>query len=221
MKLRKNKLNKEIFVEKIIQELQKAYPESKTSLDFSNPYQLLVATILSAQSTDKIVNTVTPQLFKKYPSPQELSNGNLEEIISIIKSIGLYNNKANNLIRMAKKLVEEYNGEVPKTIKDLTSLPGVGRKTATALLANAFGITDQGITVDTHMMRVTNRLGWSKIEKKDATAIEKELLLVIPKKYWGIITHLIIDHGRGICSAKKPKCESCVIEKYCASSSLK
>ena len=208
-------------IEKIISELKKAYPDSKTSLDFKNPYQLLVATMLSAQTTDKMVNTVTPRLFRKYQDCNALSEANLDELIEIIRSIGLFNTKAKNLLAMANIVKEDFNGEIPKTIKELTSLPGVGRKTATAVLTNAFGITDQGITVDTHMMRVTKRLGWSTIEKKDANQVEKELMQVIPIQYWGIITHLIIDHGRAICSAKNPKCLDCSIEQFCPSSSKK
>ena len=213
-------MNNTKTVEQIIEKLQIAYPSSKTSLDFRNPYELLVATMLSAQSTDKVVNTVTPSLFKKYPSITELNKANIENLVDIIKTVGLYNNKAKNLLSMANKVEKEFNGEVPNTIKELTGLPGVGRKTATAVLANAFGITDQGITVDTHMMRVCRRLEWTTIEKNDATRIEKELMNVIPQKHWGIITHLIIDHGRVICSAKKPKCEKCVIEELCPSSLL-
>ena len=197
-----------------------AYPESKTSLDFKNPFQLLVATSLSAQSTDIMVNTVTPQLFQKYPTSVELAKADFDDVISIIKPVGLFNNKAKNIIKMSETLVKEFNSQVPDTIKSLTSLPGVGRKTATAVLTNAFGITDQGITVDTHMMRVTKRLGWTNVEK-NANKIEKDLMQVIPQKYWGIITHLIIDHGRAICSAKNPKCSNCIVEEFCPSSLLK
>ncbi len=221
MKLLLYRLNQQNNVEEIISILQRAYPGSKTSLDFVNPYQLLVATILSAQTTDKVVNTVTPALFDKYPSCFELSHAHLDDITEIIKRVGLFNNKAKNLLAMANKVVNEFNGDVPQTIKSLTSLSGVGRKTATAVLANAFNITDQGITVDTHMMRVCYRLGWSTIDTKNADKVEKELMLIIPKKYWGIITHLIIDHGRAICSAKNPNCSQCVIEKFCPSSRLK
>lgn len=214
-------MNKVNSIDSIIRELQTAYPDSKTSLDFENPYQLLVSTMLSAQTTDKAVNNVTPALFSKYPSCKELSNASLDDIVVMIKSIGLYNNKAKNLLVLAKKIETDFNGDIPHTIKELTSLPGVGRKTATVVLTNAFGITDQGITVDTHMMRVTKRLGWATSEKNNATKIEKELMTVIPQKYWGIITHLIIDHGRAICSAKNPKCSKCVIENYCPSSTIK
>ena len=181
----------------------------------------MVATILSAQSTDKAVNKVTPILFQKYPDAHALSNAKQEELIDIIKTIGLYNNKSKNLIAMAQSLVELYNGEVPYNIKNLLKLSGVGRKTATAVLGNAFGIIDQGITVDTHMMRITRKLGWHQVEKNNATKIERELMQVIPAQYWAKITHLIIDHGRAICSAKKPKCDQCVIESYCPSSELK
>ena len=213
-------MNQTNYVEQIVEKLRIAYPESKTSLDFKNPFQLLVSTILSAQSTDKIVNTVTPQLFQKYPSCEELSKADIDDVITLIKPVGLFNNKAKSLIKMSETLVKEFNSQVPNNIKNLKSLPGVGRKTATAVLTNAFGITDQGITVDTHMMRVTKRLGWTNIEK-NADKIEKDLMQVIPQKYWGIITHLIIDHGRVICSAKKPKCSYCIIEQFCPSSLLK
>lgn len=214
-------MNQQTLVESIISILQKAYPDSKTSLDFKNPYQLLVATMLSAQTTDKVVNTVTPTLFSKFPSCFELAQASVEDIAEIIKKVGLFNNKAKNLLAMANKIVNDFNGEVPHTIKALISLPGVGRKTATAVLTNAFNITDQGITVDTHMMRVCFRLGWTTIDTKKADKVEKELMNVIPQNHWGIITHLIIDHGRAICSAKNPKCAKCVIEKYCPSSNLK
>ena len=214
-------MNQQAAIEKIIQKLQKAYPDSKTSLDFENPYQLLVATMLSAQTTDKVVNTVTPALFKKYPSCRELNQANIEDLIELIKKIGLFNNKAKNLLGMANKVVNEFDGEIPNTIKLLTSLPGVGRKTATAVLTNAFNITDQGITVDTHMIRITYRLGWSTVENKNAEKVEKQLMVVIPQKYWGIITHLIIDHGRAICKAKNSKCSKCIIEEFCPSSNLR
>ena len=212
-------MNETNFVEQVVEKLLIAYPESRTSLDFKNPFQLLVATSLSAQSTDKMVNTVTPQLFQKYPTSEELAKADIDDVISIIKPVGLFNNKAKNIIKMSEKLGIEFNNQVPNNIKSLTSLPGVGRKTATAVLTNAFGITDQGITVDIHMMRVTKRLGWTNVEK-NATKIEKDLMQVIPQKYWGIITHLIIDHGRSICSAKNPNCSNCIIEQYCPSSLL-
>ena len=209
-------------VDLIIKALENEYPDSKTSLDFKNPFQLLVATILSAQSTDKAVNKITPDLFKKYPDAISMAKINdTEELIPLIKTIGLYNNKSKNLIAMAKSLVELYDGKVPNSLKDLLKLRGVGRKTATAVLANAFGIIDQGITVDTHMMRITKRLGWTNEEKNNALKIERDLMQIIPPQYWGKITHLVIDHGRAICSAKKPKCDKCVIENYCKSSLLK
>ena len=214
-------MNQQHNIEEIILALKMTYPDSKTSLDFDNPFQLLIATSLSAQSTDKVVNKVTPKLFSKYPNSLALSEASLDEIIEIIKPVGLYNNKARNLLNMANTLVSKYDGKIPSTIKELTSLPGVGRKTATAVLTNAFGISDQGITVDTHMMRVTRRLGWSTVDKNDAIKIEKELMKVIPIDYWGEITHLVIDHGRAVCSAKNPKCSQCVIEKFCPSSLLK
>lgn len=208
-------------ISKILDLLSEAYPKSRTSLNYKNPFQLLVATMLSAQSTDKAVNKITPVLFKKYQTPESMANTRIEELIEQIRSIGLYNTKAKNLIAMAKEITDKYKGKVPRTIKDLTALPGVGRKTATAVLINAFGITDQGITVDTHMMRITRKLGWTTIEKNNALKIEQELMKIIPQDRWATVTHLIIDHGRTVCRAKKPLCDKCIIERYCPSSELK
>ncbi len=206
-------------VVEVIETLKKAYPNSKVSLDFENPYQLLVATILSAQTTDKAVNKVTPRLFEKYPSIEKLAKAEVDDVAEIIKTLGFYRTKAKNLVRMANKVMKEFNGEIPQTMKGLTSLPGVGRKTANVVLGNAFGIPNSGITVDTHVKRIANRIGWT--ENQNPEKIEKDLMKIIPVNYWVAFTPLIIDHGRAICRARNPKCEICPIEDYCPSSVLK
>ncbi|MCY3410385.1 MAG: endonuclease III [Candidatus Heimdallarchaeota archaeon] len=198
-------------INKIIQQLLNEYPETKVSLDYSNPFELLTATILSAQTTDKAVNQVLPNLFGKYPSPAEMSQAKPEEIVPVIKTIGLYNNKAKSLVSMSKSLIEKYNGEVPKTMKELTSLAGVGRKTANVVLGNAFNVV-VGITVDTHVIRLSNRMGF--VEGKNAVKIERELMKIVDKKYWVKLTTVFIDHGRKICK-KNPMCNECVVEKLC------
>lgn len=208
-------------IETIINILDKEYPESKISLKYKNPFELLIATVLSAQSTDKAVNKITPKLFEMFPDPISLSKVNdLNALIEINRPVGLYNNKSKNLVTMAKSLAENYEGRVPENLPDLLKLDGVGRKTATAVLNNAFNIIE-GITVDTHMMRITRKLGWTTVENNNALKIERELMSVIPKSYWKNITHLIIDHGRAICSSKKPQCNKCIIEEYCPSSDKK
>ncbi len=206
-------------VSEVIKRLREEYPESKTSLDFEDPYQLLVGTMLSAQTTDKAVNKATPKLFADYPTILSLADAEPEDIVPYIKSIGLYNNKAKNLVKMARMVKDEYNGEIPQTMKDLTRLPGVGRKTANVVLGNAFGIPDSGITIDTHMIRVMNLLGWA--EGKNAVKIERDLMKVIPVDDWVDITHLIIDHGRAVCKAGRPQCDRCVLSDLCPSCQVK
>lgn len=204
----------------IIQTLQLEYPNSKCTLNFASPYELLVATMLSAQSTDAAVNKISPKLYLKYKNPHELAKADADELIEIIRPLGLYNNKSINLIKMATSLVTLHQGRVPKSMKELVKLAGVGRKTANVVLGNAFGIPDSGITIDTHMIRIMNRLGWVK-DDKNANRIEKTLMKVIPVEFWVDITHLIIDHGRSICISKNPNCQSCVLEEFCPSSMLK
>lgn len=208
------------LVTAVIQLLRQSYPKSKTSLDFCNPFELLVATILSAQTTDKKVNQITPPLFKLYPDAFTLAKANKDDLVEIIRPLGLYNNKATSLLKMASSLVERFHGEVPRSLQELTKLGGVGRKTATAVLGNAFGIT-AGITVDTHVMRLSQRLGWVKTDKRNAQKIERELMEIVPKEDWVDLTHLLIDHGRAICTARSPKCDQCVVEKLCPSSQLR
>ena len=204
----------------VIHALQIEYPDSRCTLDFTNPYELLIATMLSAQTTDAGVNKISPKLFEHYPSIKKLANADQNTLIDIIRPLGLYNNKSKSLMKMANSVMEFHRGEIPKTMKQLVKLDGVGRKTANVVLGNAFGIPDSGITIDTHMIRLMNRLGWIQTDK-NANRIERSLMKIIPVEYWVDITHLIIDHGRKICSPKNPNCKLCVIELNCPSSTLK
>ncbi|MHA2250597.1 MAG: endonuclease III [Candidatus Kariarchaeaceae archaeon] len=199
---------------KIIKELHLEYPNSKCSLNFQNPYELLVGTILSAQTTDKQVNKILPDLLKKYPNAKAMSQAGIEEIKPYIRSLGLYNNKAKSLVNMSRKLVNDFQGEVPATMDDLVKLPGVGRKTSNVVLGNAFGIPDSGITVDTHVIRLSQRLKLTQYTTADK--IEKHLMKIIPVAEWVDITHLMIDHGRAICG-RKPKCDECCLIDFCPS----
>lgn len=203
-------------VRKIIQILRKLYPNARTHLNFSNPLELLVATILAAQCTDERVNKVTEDLFKKYRTAQDYANADLKTLELEIKPTGFYRNKAKAIKRCCQVLVEKYEGRVPDTIEELTKLPGVGRKTANAVLANAFG--KQGIIVDTHLKRVTARLGLVKSQNPDK--IEFELMEIVPKNKRTLFSHLIGEHGRYVCEARKPKCSICKINKLCPSAKV-
>lgn len=205
-------MNDKKRMEKIVDLLIEGYPDTRVSLDYSNPFELLVATILSAQTTDKAVNKILPHLFKKFPDAQTMSEARVDEIIPLIKTIGLYNNKAKSLSKMSISLVENFGGNVPNTMKELTSLAGVGRKTANVVLGNAFGIDDSGITVDTHVSRLSNR--WGFVDSKNAVIIERILMKLVPANHWVKFTTLAIDHGRAVCKTK-PLCENCIIEKLC------
>lgn len=202
-------------MEKITDLLMLEYPNSKPSLDFSNAFELLVATILSAQTTDKAVNKILPNLFKSYPDAKSMAKATPEDIIPFIKTLGLFNNKAKSLSNMAKSLVDQHDGIVPSTMKELVKLAGVGRKTANVVLGNAFGIPDSGITVDTHVTRLCIR--WGYVQTKNALKIEKELMKVVPTDRWVKFTTMVIDHGRKICK-REPLCEQCVLRDYCPSS---
>ncbi|MCZ7380651.1 MAG: endonuclease III [Candidatus Methanoperedens sp.] len=194
--------------------LKKEYPDVKIALDFSNPLELLVATILSAQSTDKQINKVTQTLFKKYRTPQDYVNTPQEELEKDIYSSGFYKNKAKNIKKLCRILVENFNSKVPDTMEDLITLPGVARKTANIVLSGAFGKIE-GIAVDTHVKRLSFRLGLTT--NTDPEKIEKDLMKIIPKNDWDIFALLLIQHGRQVCEAKKPKCEICVLNKLCPS----
>jgi endonuclease-3 len=205
-------------VRTIIQRLKRAYPDAKCSLNHTNPFELLVATILSAQCTDERVNIVTADLFRKYRKPEDYLSVAPRELEKDIQSTGFFRNKTKSIQGTAKMLTERYGGEVPKTMAELLELPGVARKTANVVLGNAFGIKS-GIVVDTHVARLSHRLGLTK--EKDPEKIERALVEIVPHKDWVIFSHLLIAHGRNTCKARNPACAECVVEKPCPSSSLK
>ncbi len=199
---------------KIIELLEKRYPNAKTALNFTNPLEILIATMLSAQTTDVTVNTVTQNLFKKYRTPEDYATANMKELEQDIHSTGFYHNKAKNLKNCCKLLVEKFHSQVPKTMDELLELPGVARKTANIVLYNAYGKV-VGIAVDTHVRRLSERLGLT--EQKDQDKIEQDLMQLTPKDKWMELTDLLIFHGRQVCMAKKPKCDVCVLNKICPS----
>jgi endonuclease III len=201
----------------VIRRLKKEYPELKTVLNFKNPFELLVATILSAQTTDTLVNRVTENLFKKYKSVKDYADASLEIFQKDLSSINFYKTKAKNIQGSAKMVVERFNSKVPKQMEELTSLPGVARKTANIILSNAYGI-NEGIAVDTHVRRLAYRLGLTKNE--DPVKIEKDLMLLTPKQEWGNLSHLLIFHGRKVCQAKKPKHQECILYDICPSRNI-
>lgn len=196
----------------IIKRLKKEYPDAHCALNHTNAFELLVATILSAQCTDERVNIVTATLFRKYRTPQDYLKFEAEELANDIKSINFFNNKTKSIRGAAQKIVENFGGEVPKTMDELLTLNGVARKTANVVLGNAFGIAS-GVVVDTHVARLSNRLGLT--EEKMPEKIEKDLSELVPKKHWVMFPHWLITHGRAICNARKPKCEECVLVDIC------
>ena len=199
---------------KIIKILEQEYPEAKTSLNYRNALEILVATILSAQCTDKRVNIVTKSLFKKYKTAQDYANADITELEQDIRSTGFYRNKAKNIKKSGWMIIEKYEGKVPDTMDELIKLPGVARKTANIVLSNAYGkIT--GIAVDTHVRRISKRLGLSQNTNPDK--IEQDLMQIVPKDYWKRITNLIIFHGRKVCTARKAKCNICNLNQLCPS----
>ena len=210
-------MNRKELMTEIINRLKKEYLVLKPALNFESPFELLAATILSAQTTDIQVNKVTETLFRKYKSVKDFSNADPTVLERDVSSVNFYRNKARNIQNAAKLIIGQYNGEVPRTMDDLTSLPGVARKTANIVLYNAFGITE-GIAVDTHVMRLAQRLGLTKYG--EPVKIEKDLMEIVPKKEWGNITHLLIFHGRKICPAKKPLHEKCVLFDICPSRNI-
>jgi endonuclease-3 len=200
-------------IAKILPILKRLYPQAKCSLDHRNPLELLVATILSAQSTDERVNIVTTDLFKKYRTAKDYADAPQEQLERDIHSTGFFRNKAKSLRGMGQAIVERFGGKVPRTMEDLTSLPGVGRKTANVVLGNAFG-QNVGIVVDTHVTRVAKRLGLTR-HAVDAVKIEQDLVKIIPQPDWTLFSHLLIFHGRQICQARKPKCPQCPLLSNC------
>jgi endonuclease-3 len=200
--------------EETIERLKSEYPGAKTALDWKNPLELLVATILSAQTTDVRVNAVTPTLFAKYPTAADYAAADPTELEEDIRPTGFFRNKAKSLRGMARALVDDHGGEVPRTMEDLVALPGVGRKTANVVLGNAFSI-DEGVVVDTHVRRLSNRLGFTT--HNDPEKIERDLMQTVPKADWTVFSHLLILHGRSVCKARKPACEDCVVNDLCPS----
>jgi endonuclease III len=198
----------------VIVRLKAEYPDARTELDWSNPLELLVATILSAQTTDVQVNRVTESLFSKYRTAEDYADSTPDELEEDIRPTGFYRNKARSLRGMASALVEEHGGEVPRTMSELAALPGVGRKTANVVLGNAFGV-NEGIVVDTHVRRVSGRLGLT--ESSDPVKIEQELMRSVPEGDWTIFSHLLILHGRRTCKARKPDCPNCILNDICPS----
>jgi endonuclease III len=194
--------------------LKAEYPDARTELDWSNPLELLVATILSAQTTDVQVNRVTESLFSKYRTAEDYADSTPDELEEGIRPTGFYRNKARSLRGMASALVEEHAGEVPRTMSELVALPGVGRKTANVVLGNAFG-TNEGIVVDTHVRRVSSRLGLT--ERQDPVKIEQDLMEVVPEEDRTIFSHLLILHGRRTCKARRPDCPNCILNDICPS----
>jgi endonuclease-3 len=191
------------------------YPDAKCALDHHNPFELIVATILSAQCTDARVNMVTPALFAKYPDARSMAVADPDVLQEMIKSTGFFRNKTKSLLGMANAVVEKHGGEIPRSMGELVALPGVGRKTANVVLGNAFRI-DEGIVVDTHVSRLSNRLALTR--QTDPVKIEQDLMALYPKHQWTMLAHLLISHGREVCDAKRPECERCVVNTLCPSS---
>jgi len=193
------------FVAKVLAFFDQYYPEARCSLDFETPFQLLVATILSAQCTDARVNQTVPGLFQRYPSPQAMAQADPAELEALIKPCGFYHNKAKSILGASARIVNEYGGEVPEVLEELVKLPGVGRKTANVVLGNAFGVP--GLTVDTHLGRVSRRLGLSAAQ--DPEKVEADLAAIIPQPRWTLFSHQAIYHGRALCLARNPRCDRC------------
>ena len=200
--------------ETIYSRLMAAYPEARCALNFSSPFQLLVATILSAQSTDRTVNAVTPALFKKYGAPKQVAEAATADLEKMIHSTGFFRNKTKSIQGASRMIVEKYNGEVPQTMEELLELPGVARKTANVVLGVAFGKAD-GVVVDTHVQRISQRLDFTKETRPEK--IEQDLMKLFPREQWIHIAHLLIHHGRARCLARRPKCAECPIEDLCYS----
>jgi len=210
----KEELKKRVL--KILDLLEKEHPDARIALKFSNPLELLVATILAAQCTDERVNQVTRSLFKKYRSAEDYARADLATLEHDIKPTGFYRKKAQRLKEVCQILVEKFNSEVPRTMEDLLSLPGVARKTANIVLSNAYGV-NEGIIVDTHVLRLAKRLGLT--QSKTREKIERDLMEIVPREKWGRFADLLIFHGRRVCNARKPKCEICVLKDLCPSRS--
>lgn len=211
---RESKRRKQARTEEILERLTGEYPDANCALLHESPFELLAATILSAQCTDKRVNMVTPALFERFPTPEAMAAADLTELEELIRTTGFFRNKARSLKGLGQALTTEHSGEVPRTMKELNALPGVGRKTANVVLGNAFGI-DEGVVVDTHVQRLSGRLGLT--EQKSPEKIELDLMKLVPRTDWTLWSHLLILHGRDVCKARRPKCEQCVLLDLCPS----
>ncbi len=198
----------------IIRLLEQEYPEAKVALEHRNPFQLLIATILSAQSTDVQINKITKTLFKKYRGPEDFARAHIEEIETHIRSSGFYRNKARNIKKTCEILVRDFNSEVPRTMEDLVKLPGVARKTANIVLSGGYGVIE-GIAVDTHVKRLSQRLGLA--DSSDQNKIERELMEIVPREEWFNISNLLVFHGRAVCDARRPRHDMCVLHHLCPS----
>ena len=208
----KTKAARQERVNAILQGLDELYPDVTCALHHTSPWELLVATILSAQCTDKRVNEVTPGLFAKYPTPQDFAAARQEVLAADIHSTGFFNNKAKSIIGAANKIIHDFGGEIPRTIEELASVPGAGRKTANVVLGTVFGIAS-GVVVDTHVQRLSNRLDLTT--NQDPVKIEQDLMKIIPQSRWILFSHQMIHHGRGLCVARKPKCAECKLSPLC------
>jgi endonuclease-3 len=211
--MRESLPDKKVRAKVIYRQLSKNYPNVRCELDYKNAFQLLVATVLSAQCTDKRVNQTTPTLFKKYPNPQKLAKADLRDIQKLVKSTGFFRAKAKNIKGLSNKIMKDFDGKVPSNLEDLITLPGVGRKTANVVLGHAFGIP--GITVDTHFGRLSRRFGWSK--QNNPVKVEFEVGELIPQKEWTNLSQRMIWHGRRVCHSRKPACGACALAKLCPS----
>ena len=202
---------------RIYQLLVECYPAAHCALHHRNPYELAVATILSAQCTDERVNKVTPALFERYPEAEDLAGARRSDVEELIHSTGFFRNKAKNLIGMATAVTEKHGNELPRTMKALVALPGIGRKTANVILGNAFGL-DEGVVVDTHVKRLAGRMRFTRFP--DPIRVERDLMKLFPRENWTLLAHLLIFHGRQVCAARKPRCGECALSRLCPSSSV-
>ena len=214
---RESKAARAVRASTILDRLKREYPDARCALHHGDPYQLLVATILSAQCTDARVNMVTPAFFARYPTPEALARADRGEVEEIIRSTGFFRNKTRSLIGMAQALVADHGGEVPRTMEELRVLPGVGRKTANVVLGNAYEI-NEGVTVDTHVTRLSRLLGLTLHD--DPVKIEQDLMPLFPREDWALLSHLLIFHGRQVCIARRPRCPECVLADLCPSAAV-
>lgn len=211
--MRESLKNRRERMARILERLYSTYPNSKCSLEHRSAFQLLISTMLSAQCTDERVNKVTPELFRNYPTAAAMASAPVEHLAELVRSTGFFNSKSKNMSACAVSLMENHGGEVPADLDALVKLPGVGRKTANVVLGTGFGVP--GLVVDTHVIRIANLLRFT--DQKDAVKIEYELQKVVEKPHWVMFTHLIIDHGRAVCIARRPQCHDCVLAEYCPS----